>query len=178
MLHTLENLASAVVKLTPQPSLTTKILVAIGCLWSLRQTFSLLDFARLHFLRSCSLKQYITTSNDATATWALVTGASDGIGKGFAEELCSRGVNVILHGRNERKLQGVKDDLLSRWPSRQIRLLVLDAGAAASDASKLDEAAASLQDLNLRILVNNVGGAVTPLWAPLIDRSSSDVAQI
>lgn len=177
MPNTLNDLISVFDKFVTRPSLTTKVLIAIGGLWSLRQTFSLFDFVILYCLRSSSLERYITSSNSDPATWALVTGASDGIGKGFAEELCSRSVNVILHGRNERKLQGVKEDLLSRWPTRQIRLLVLDAGAAASDGTKLDEAAASLQDLNLRILVNNVGGAVTPLWAPLIDRSSSDVGQ-
>ncbi|KAK5077636.1 hypothetical protein LTR70_009205 [Exophiala xenobiotica] len=177
MPDTLNDLTSVFVKFATHPSLTAKVFVAIGGLWSLRQTFSVLGFARLYFLRSSSLKRYITASHGDTTTWALVTGASDGIGKGFAEELCSRGVDVVLHGRNERKLQGVKEDLLSRWPARHIRLLVLDAGTAASDASQLEEAAASLQDLNLRILVNNVGGAVTPLWAPLIDRSSSDVGQ-
>jgi len=32
--------------------------------------------------------------------WALVTGATDGIGKGFCEELATRGYNVCVFGRN------------------------------------------------------------------------------
>jgi 17beta-estradiol 17-dehydrogenase / very-long-chain 3-oxoacyl-CoA reductase len=77
------------------------------------------------------------------------------------------------------KLQLVRKQLLERWPERQIRVVVLDASADASDASKLSEAARSLDDIDLRILVNNVGGngSVQPLWAPLSARSSSDVGQ-
>lgn len=85
----------------------------------------------------------------------------------------------MLHGRNESKLKLVSKQLLERWPAREIRILVLDASADASDDAKLKEAARLLEDIELRILINNVGGngSVTPLWAPLSARSSSDVGQ-
>jgi len=130
-------------------------------------------------MRSPKALNKYTTSARGESVWALVTGSSDGIGKGFAEELCSRGVNVILHGRNEAKLHIVRAGLLERWRDRQVRVLVLDASADASNEAKLDEALKSLEDVELRILINNVGGngTVTPLWAPLSARSSSDVGQ-
>ena len=37
--------------------------------------------------------------------WAVVTGATDGIGKGFAKELASKGLNIVLVSRTLSKLQ-------------------------------------------------------------------------
>lgn len=38
-------------------------------------------------------------------SWAIITGASDGIGKALAKELIEEDLNLILIGRNEEKLQ-------------------------------------------------------------------------
>ena len=43
----------------------------------------------------------VTTLGD----WAVVTGATDGIGKGFVEELASRGMNIVLVSRTQSKLE-------------------------------------------------------------------------
>ena len=37
--------------------------------------------------------------------WAVVTGATDGIGLGFCEELAHRGSNVVFISRNEDKIK-------------------------------------------------------------------------
>ena len=97
-----------------------------------------------------------------------MTGASDGIGKGFAEELCQRGFNIVLHGRNEKKLERVRAEFSQQWPQRGTRILVLDAVESAGDLPRIKAAVDSLKNLNLRILVNNVGGAasVKPLVLP------------
>jgi 17beta-estradiol 17-dehydrogenase / very-long-chain 3-oxoacyl-CoA reductase len=165
-------------KIPPIPtSPLYRTLIAIGTLYCIAPAFNLLSFAQIYLLRSHKALNRFSSPNGTS--WALITGSSDGIGKGFAEELCSRGINVILHGRNESKLDTVRKQLLEQWPKRQTRILVLDASADASDDYKLQEAARSLEDIELRILVNNVGGngSVTPLWAPLSARSSSDVGQ-
>lgn len=43
--------------------------------------------------------------------WALVTGASDGIGKALAQELASRGLNIVLVARNEVRLNQLSEQL-------------------------------------------------------------------
>ncbi|KAL8377652.1 hypothetical protein RB595_008374 [Gaeumannomyces hyphopodioides] len=58
--------------------------------------------------------------------WALVTGASDGIGKHLAAELADFGFNVVLHGRNPEKLAKVEETLADRFPSREFRVIVAD----------------------------------------------------
>lgn len=67
-----------------------------------------------------------------SGSWALVTGASDGIGRAFSAELLSRGFNVLLHGRNKEKLERVKRELLELHPKRAIEIVV-------ADASKLEK---------------------------------------
>jgi NAD(P)-dependent dehydrogenase (short-subunit alcohol dehydrogenase family) len=42
----------------------------------------------------------------------LITGASDGIGKAVALAAASHGAQVVLHGRNVRKLEGVYDAIV------------------------------------------------------------------
>ena len=147
--------------------LALSTLAGIGSLWAAYQLWKASQFTNVHFLRRSSLPRYKSGPNDPS--WALVTGASDGIGKGFAEELCQRGFNVVLHGRNEKKLNRVREELLQQCPDRQVRVLVIDAVDEAGNLTRLQQAAEDLNGLNLKILVNNVGGAasVKPLISPL-----------
>lgn len=152
-------------------------LAGIGSVWTAYHLLKAIEFGHLHFIRASSLDRY--KSSDKDSAWALVTGASDGIGKGFAEELCQRGFNVVLDGRNEQKLNRVRGELLQQWPTQKVRILVLDAVEHASDLPRLAEAVEELKDLNLKILVNNVGGAasVKPLISPF-QKSPQDATQI
>ena len=43
----------------------------------------------------------------------LITGATDGIGLKTAEILAEKGHNILLHGRNPKKLEKVKTELTS-----------------------------------------------------------------
>ena len=142
----------------------------------LYQAYQLLDFCYLHCVRSSALPRYRHSPNgQSSGPWAFVTGASDGIGRGFAEELCNRGFNVILHGRNERKLDGAKAELSSQWPHRQIRTLVND--AQLNDEVAIAKIMQALEGLYITVLVNNVGGLgpVHPLFTTLQERTGKEV---
>jgi 17beta-estradiol 17-dehydrogenase / very-long-chain 3-oxoacyl-CoA reductase len=138
------------------PPQYVKPLAILGGLWAANQLYKLSCFIRYHFLRPYNLSKY--KKGGKGEPWALVTGSSDGIGVGFAEELASQGFNVILHGRNEQKLQGVKKQMLSQWPERKFKILILDSAEDAGNTAKMAAALSGFKDLNIRILINNVGG--------------------
>lgn len=57
--------------------------------------------------------------------WAIVTGSTDGIGKAFAEELASDGLNIFLISRNAEKLNRVAQDI-QRVYNVQTKVFVAD----------------------------------------------------
>jgi hypothetical protein len=139
------------------PGFVKSCLASVGGLWILFKLCQLASFVRLHFLHSGTLERYKET-RCGKQPWAIITGASDGVGKGFAEELLDRGFNIVLHGRNEMKLRGIVDKLSEQWPQRAFRLLILDAFADVRDSEKIQMAVEQLKDLELKVLINNVGG--------------------
>ncbi|CRG89535.1 hypothetical protein PISL3812_06571 [Talaromyces islandicus] len=107
------------------------------------------------FVRPSSLPRYLSRE-EQSESWAFVSGASDGIGLGFAHELCRRGFNVFLHGRNREKLARIQDELRALYPSRKTEVVVYDASQITED---MDEAILSaVGEKRLTVLVNNVGG--------------------
>src|SRR6201996_729656 len=57
--------------------------------------------------------------------WALVAGASDGLGAAFAQGLAERGVNVVLLSRRQAVLDRVAAEIETRT-SVQTRTLAVD----------------------------------------------------
>jgi len=64
----------------------------------------------------------------------LITGASDGIGKALAVRVANRGAQVVLHGRDTRKLEGVYDEISELENAPRPTIAVLDLATADSDA--------------------------------------------
>jgi hypothetical protein len=86
--------------------------------------------------------------------FALVTGASQGLGRAFARALAARKQNVVLAARSRDKLEHLADEL-KRSHSIAAEVLEFDL-ASPSAGSRLVE---RLHDRNLRVnlLVNNAG---------------------
>jgi short-subunit dehydrogenase len=84
--------------------------------------------------------------------WALVTGASSGIGAAFARALAGDGVSCVLTARREDRLRSLADELEKRHRVAT-RVVALDL-AARDGADRLAEA---VSDLEIAILVNNAG---------------------
>jgi len=95
--------------------------------------------------------------------WAVVTGATDGIGKAMAFELARKGMNVLLIGRSADKLAAVKDECSAQHSKVAIKTEVIDfAKFSQADASRVAE---MLGKLEVGVLVNNVGISYAfPQW--------------
>ncbi|CAI7597462.1 unnamed protein product [Penicillium viridicatum] len=143
----------------------TKPLAYLGLLTLGKNAFFLTRQATTYLLPS-TLQHY----NSTKTNWALVTGATDGIGFGFGQELCARGFNVILHGRNAEKLDRRRRELQTLFPEVCVAVLVRDAQNLTAD---IDDVDAEVRDIirrcnstagsgTLTVLINNVGGETRP----------------
>uniref|UniRef100_A0A3P9JI59 3-ketoacyl-CoA reductase n=1 Tax=Oryzias latipes TaxID=8090 RepID=A0A3P9JI59_ORYLA len=84
--------------------------------------------------------------------WAVVTGATDGIGKSYAEELARRGFAMMLISRSQEKLDDVAKSLEEQFG--------VETKTIAVDFGKTDiypKIEAGLVGLEIGVLVNNVG---------------------
>lgn len=82
--------------------------------------------------------------------WAVVTGATAGIGKSFAHQLAREGMHVVLVARSEDALQATAEELQTRY-AIQTRVLALDlAHPIAAETLDLETL-----DLDVGLLVSN-----------------------
>lgn len=105
---------------------------------------------------------------NADKGWAIVTGASSGIGKALAFEFAAGGFNVFLTGRNEAALAAVAAECSKRFH--------VATDAVSADLSRLegiDRLIASLEAPPRRyeVLVNNAGFGIHGSFA------TTDIAQ-
>jgi uncharacterized protein len=94
--------------------------------------------------------------------WAVVAGASEGVGLSFAETMAERGVNVVLISRRATLLDRAADDIRRQW-SVDARTLVVD--LAAPDGA--DAVIRGTSDLDVGMLVYCAGA--DPNFVPFLD---------
>lgn len=83
---------------------------------------------------------------------ALITGATAGIGFEFADELASRGIDLVLVARDKARLDTISRELTDRY---QVAVEILPADLAIREQLDLVANRASQQDIEL--VVNNAG---------------------
>lgn len=102
-------------------------------------------------------------------TWAVITGASDGIGKEYAMQLASKGYNLVLISRTESKLKTLASEIETKYsrpgtktfklvdPGVTIKTKILPMDFARNDDADYAKLRALVDGLDVGILVNNVG---------------------
>src|SRR5580693_2739694 len=86
--------------------------------------------------------------------YALITGASKGIGKAIAHELAARGFNLLLVARSEELLQETAARITTLYPVKA-DWLALDLSTAESPQNVYDWCRA--KGYTVSVLVNNAG---------------------
>ena len=102
--------------------------------------------------------------------WAIVTGASRGIGRAFVRKLSDQGFSLLCIDRDDAELEDTVEVAKNRlergwrgavWPRTQVMPTAVKVGcdvAHVEDAiAKIEQAIRTLPQGSLRLLVNNVG---------------------
>jgi hypothetical protein len=84
--------------------------------------------------------------------WALVTGASSGIGKEFARQIAASGINIVLVARREDLLKEVGVEFSKRYGVEH-RVVVLDV----SREDFIRQLAPATNDLDIGLVISNAG---------------------
>lgn len=89
---------------------------------------------------------------DRYGDWALVTGASSGIGADFARALAREGVSCVVTARREDRLRDLAGELESAYGVRT-RVIAADLATESGQRRVID----GVNDLSIGMLVNNAG---------------------
>jgi short-subunit dehydrogenase len=93
------------------------------------------------------------------AQWALVTGATVGIGESFTRLLASKGYNIALVARDEVRLHERAAGLREKYG---VQTFVLPADLATKGGVKLVEK--YIQSYEIEVLINNAGFAINKVF--------------
>lgn len=94
-----------------------------------------------------------STFSERYGPWALVLGASEGVGSAFVEALAAQGLNVVLVSRRQGPLEEVASNVKAGY-GIETRVVAMDL----SLADAMQRLCAQVDDLDIGFLVNCAGG--------------------
>jgi NAD(P)-dependent dehydrogenase (short-subunit alcohol dehydrogenase family) len=86
---------------------------------------------------------------------ALITGSTDGLGKGTARTLAGEGASVLLHGRDRAKLDRTAKEIAQETGNKKIEVYLADLSSLAEVRSLAADVQSGHDHLDL--LINNAG---------------------
>lgn len=85
-------------------------------------------------------------------SWALITGASSGIGEGFARRLASEKMNLILVARRKERLEKLEDELNQKYG-----VSIITAPLDLSSEDFMEKLLQFVDNREVGLLINNAG---------------------
>ncbi len=105
--------------------------------------------------------------------WALITGASSGIGKTFAYELAARRANVILSSRSEAVLEEMGHDIRRRFG---VKVEVIPSDLATLEGARMLFRKVDEMNHTVQVLINNAGlGSYGRLQESAVNRPADQI---
>jgi short-subunit dehydrogenase len=105
--------------------------------------------------------------------WAVVTGASSGLGRGLAARLADRGMSLVLTGRNQARLDEAAQEIRRSNPNVKVETVAADLKTRPGVSALLDH----VGDRPIEVLVNNAGfGSYGPFAEADPAREADEVA--
>jgi len=102
--------------------------------------------------------------------WALITGASSGIGLDIADILASEGYDVIITARRQEQLEKISKDLTSKY-GVQVKIVISDLSKPEGPKNLFNE----VKDLDIGLVINNAGAG---WFGNLRDQGPEHIEQI
>ena len=133
------------------------MLAAVVCgIFATISALSLLSYVFYGMLTSwCRRPQNLKTKYGAS--WAVVTGASSGIGLAIAQRLANQGLNIVLVAVPNKLLDEVTASFRKEYPALQFRSVGVDL----SSASFMEPITAATADITPQIISSNAGYILT-----------------
>ncbi|KAL1890383.1 hypothetical protein Cpir12675_005430 [Ceratocystis pirilliformis] len=155
------------------PETVQLLLMGMGGALFLGKAFNILQFAFNVFLLSgTNLRKY-----GKPGTWAVVTGASDGLGKEFAMQLAAQGFNIVLVSRTKSKLDALAAELEEKYAAKGLKTKVVSMDYAEDKDEDYNNLAATVMGLDIGILINNVGQSHN-MPVPFIESDKNELQNI
>eukprot|EP00003_Mantamonas_plastica_P005341 TRINITY_DN1428_c0_g1_i2.p1 TRINITY_DN1428_c0_g1~~TRINITY_DN1428_c0_g1_i2.p1 ORF type:complete len:201 (-),score=78.22 TRINITY_DN1428_c0_g1_i2:868-1470(-) len=140
-------------------------LLLIGVIKLLAFVWGILGFIYQYFLKG---------GNDPRTygKWAVVTGATDGIGRAYCNELASKKMNIYLISRTQSKLEEAAKEIAAKY-NVETKYLAVDYSVA--EDAEYAMIAEELDALDVGVLINNVGASHA--WPERLDQMEDGMAQ-
>ncbi len=105
--------------------------------------------------------------------WAVVTGASSGLGRRLAARLAERGMSLVLTGRHAARLDETADQIRRDAPRVTVETVAADLSSRSGVSALLEH----VGERPIEVLVNNAGfGSYGPFAEANPDREADEVA--